>query len=238
MNFDSKEIVFPKCDGINGYQKNPTKSSVFKCCSEKCNYSYKYCSNTCREKAKEYESESSRDNIIGRCLGNCRIMHTLCGANCGSIVNGFDINNDYNKCAREINCPDGLGQIPNKECVNANKNVLFNCCTTKCIPSESEDCVDKCQTLQELILNPEKLGLPIKPYPWASARENNKIINFSDKSNSDKSSSDKSSSDKSSDKSDRICLLLIMCFSITVLILLCIILYINRGLSLSKAVYY
>ena len=54
----------------------------------------------------------------------------------------------------------GLG-ITNVECLLKNKQDIFDCCTSSCIPSEYLDCQKNCKYLESVYLNPlQTLEMP------------------------------------------------------------------------------
>jgi hypothetical protein len=104
-------------------------------------------------------------------------MNNLCTTECSGISPGFSLDNLYYDCAEQNDCPRGLGQLPSKECVEKNKDVIFNCCRSNCQPTSITDCQELCETLQKTILDPASLGISEGLYKSASALEGEKVKN-------------------------------------------------------------
>ena len=61
---------------------------------------------------------------MSSCLENCKIMGNLCVQECRGLVPNFGLHNAYYECATDpqvANCNLDLGQIPEKDCVEKNK---------------------------------------------------------------------------------------------------------------------
>ena len=169
-------------DSNTGNIREATGSELFKCCLARCKPNNNYCVNLCENHidkiftSRFISSKFTFDELMGRCLGNCRIMNNLCAQNCRGLAPGFDIDNHYYNCAEDNECPRGLGQIPNKECVEKNKDVIFNCCRSRCQPTSVTDCQELCQTLQQTIMDPKSLEMPIDMSPWARGLQNKNVL--------------------------------------------------------------
>tara|TARA_B100001059_G_C17542379_1_gene431100 strand:- start:103 stop:609 length:507 start_codon:yes stop_codon:yes gene_type:complete len=103
-------------------------------------------------------------------------MNVLCNTECRGIAPGFSLDNYYYDCAENNGCPRGLGELPSKECVEQNKDMILNCCRSNCNPTSIIDCQDLCETLEKTILDPVSLGMPANLYPWASAIQDKSSI--------------------------------------------------------------
>lgn len=175
-----------KLDVESGEFRDATNSEVFKCCAAKCKPKHEFCKNLCHQDlSKLYNLDfniyrQNKNFILGRCLGNCRVMNVLCGNECLGLTPDFSLNNSYYDCARQNGCPNELGELPTKECVEKNKDVIFNCCRSNCNPTGTTDCQELCETLQQTILDPSSLGLPSNPYPWADALQNKSKVEINE----------------------------------------------------------
>lgn len=175
--FDIFAPCATKIDIKSGTIRDATGSELFKCCVSRCKPKHEFCKSLCHQdldKLYNLDLTTTRtdyNNILGRCLGNCRIMNLLCSTECRGLSPGFSVNNYYYDCAEENGCPRGLGELPSKECVEKNKDVIFNCCRSNCVPTGVTDCQELCETLQTTILDPVSLGIPANPYPWTSGLE-------------------------------------------------------------------
>lgn len=175
--------IFAPCttyaDEEAGTLRDATSTEVFRCCIARCKPRFDYCSGMCRDHLKQIyaddlpQSKRTTSESLGRCVGNCRIMNALCAQECTGMAPGFSLDNHYYKCAQENGCHRGLGQIPDKDCVKENKEVIFNCCRSKCqVATTSADCQEQCLILQDTILDPTSIGLPDDMYHWTQALEN------------------------------------------------------------------
>lgn len=179
---DHQTTIFAPCtvrtDPERGTLMDATGSEVFECCVRGCGPKYDYCVDLCTnhlDKIFAHDLEASNftyDDIMGRCLGNCRIMDVLCTQECRGLAPGFSLDNPYYNCAADNGCPRGLGQIPDKDCVEKNTDVIFNCCRSRCHPTAVTDCQELCETLQRTILDPKAAGMPDDMFPWARALQN------------------------------------------------------------------
>ena len=155
--------------------RDASSSEIFECCTSKCQYNHQYCNDTCKNDLKRVFADVPMTYVtkMGRCKGNCRIMNDLCIQDCRGLTPGFSLDNYYYNCAAENGCPRGLGELPDKKCVENNKDVILNCCRSRCHPTDITNCEELCQTLERTILNPESIGIPKDMYPWARAVEQN-----------------------------------------------------------------
>ena len=177
--------IFAPCtvqaDPETGTLRDATGSEVFECCASRCKPKYDYCTNICEHDLKSIYTRDvvaahyTEGELMGRCIGNCRIMDTLCAQECRGMAPGFSLDNDYYDCATDNGCPRGLGQLPSKDCVEKNKDVIFKCCRSRCQPTTVTDCQELCETLQQTILDPNAVGLPHDMYPWARAIQDKRI---------------------------------------------------------------
>ena len=166
--------IFAPCathiDLTNGVLRGATVSEVFKCCNERCAPKIEYCMNMCEKHLDDIYAHDiasinlTRREILERCKSNCRTLGNMCSQECRALSPGFNLDNHYYKCAVENGCKPGLGQIPDKSCIEKKKDVIFNCCRSNCLPTSITNCQDLCLTLQDAVLNPEKLGIPKDMY--------------------------------------------------------------------------
>ena len=166
--------IFAPCathlDIKNGKLRGATVSEVFKCCNERCRPKFEYCTSMCEKHldaiyAHDIASTKVTTNeLMKRCKSNCRTIGNLCTQVCRALSPGFNLDNHYHNCAIENGCKPGLGQLPDKSCVEKKKDVIFNCCRSNCLPNSVTNCQDLCLTLQDTVLNPEKLGIPQDMY--------------------------------------------------------------------------
>ena len=183
----NKTTIFAPCtvrlDSKTGDITNATNSDIFKCCLDRCKPNHDFCVNLCKNnidkifQSKVISSKFTRDELIVRCLNNCRIMNNLCVQDCKGMTPGFEINNHYYNCAIDNGCPLGLEQIPSKDCIENNKDVIFNCCRNRCQPSSDTDCQELCETLQQTIIDPMSLGIPVDLSSWDRELQNKTFKN-------------------------------------------------------------
>jgi len=98
-------------------------------------------------------------------------MNTLCIQDCKGMTPGFEIDNYYYNCAIDNHCALGLGEIPDKDCIENNKDVIFNCCRSRCQPTSVTDCQELCETLQQSIIDPKSLGIPEDMTPFVREKQ-------------------------------------------------------------------
>ena len=181
---NNKTTIFQPCmtrlDSKTGNIINATNSDIFKCCLERCKPNF--CTDICNNHidqifpSKFRWSKFTRDELIARCLGNCRIMNTLCIQDCKGMTPGFEIDNYYYNCAIDNHCTLGLGEIPDKDCIENNKDVIFNCCRSRCQPTSVTDCQELCETLQQSIIDPKSLGIPDDMSIFAHELQNKTLL--------------------------------------------------------------
>ena len=176
---DGPAPIFAHCAiqlDSDGVIRDANSSEIFECCTKRCEPKFAYCKDMCEEYLNQIftndllESELTEQESFGRCMSNCRIMRNLCAQECRGLSPGFTLHNDYYDCAAENGCPPKIGQLPDKRCVEKNKDVIFNCCRSACIPTSVVDCQDHCTTLQASVLDPASLGLPATMYPYAASQ--------------------------------------------------------------------
>ena len=152
-----KTSLFQTC--VNTYDKDTgiirksTSSELVKCCLKRRYENSNYCHKQC---------EKERNGDI--CRGNCDNFRTLGVLDCLAMSPGFNIDNDYYKCATKSNCPADIGPGPNALCVEKNKKNIYDCCISKCTYG---DCENYCKTWETIVLDPTSIGIPADIFPYA-----------------------------------------------------------------------
>jgi hypothetical protein len=174
--------IFASCstrsDENTGYLIRASSSEIFECCVGKCKPKHDYCVGACKKYLDDSRNRFTNKEKMGRCIANCRIMDTLCTQECRGLAPGFNIDNSYYDCAVKNGCPRGLGQIPDKNCVKKNKDIILNCCRSRCTPTNVIDCQEHCETLEQTIVDPQSLGMFDNMYPYTRALDNQPLQNI------------------------------------------------------------
>lgn len=137
----SEHDLFPSCKSDNDFV------GIAKCCLGKCNQSYKFCHDSCKNKGLDREKENS-------CINNCIIIKNLCKTYCQLSDTQLQINNNFYKCTGNYGCnyldradidqPNQDSARPARECVEKNIKGIRECCTSNCPIDYSNNCDDYC----------------------------------------------------------------------------------------------
>ena len=156
-------------------------SDIVQCCIDSCRPRALYCLQQCEhnlpsndsgtpspeEADKRWRRGAAERRPIsatvrtGRCRSSCGAANDLCLQSCKVAAPGFNYENSYNSCALEGGCRSALGGGPDPLCTYKHHKEILNCCLDRCQPAFDTDCDKYCQFLQDLILNPESIGLGV-----------------------------------------------------------------------------
>lgn len=125
-----------------------TPSDIVKCCLKRSKETTEYCHTQC---------QNLRNG--DKCRGICDNFKTLGVLGCLAMTPGFNIHNDYYDCAKKQNCNVDIGDRPNAECIEKNKNDIRVCC-------EATNSKDYCKTWETITLDPTSIGIPPDLYPY------------------------------------------------------------------------
>lgn len=131
---------------------------IAKCCIENCKDPLVFCQKYCKENqgsGKKYYNPT----LFSRCLSSCNYQRDFCFQTCRLSSQAVGTNNNYLDCAFKYGC-EGEEGIAEPECVRKHKDEIYNCCRTNCVPTRYVDCDKNCTFLQDITINPRKLGLP------------------------------------------------------------------------------
>lgn len=154
--------MFPTCAG---YWDEKTQrympadnTQIAKCCIENCKNSLTFCHDYCIENegiGKKYYNPT----LFSRCLTSCNYHRDFCFQTCRLTSSNVGINNDYLKCAAKYGC-EGKNGIDDPDCVRKHKDEIYKCCRNNCVPTRYVDCDENCKFLEQVTINPRKLGIP------------------------------------------------------------------------------
>jgi hypothetical protein len=172
-NFD----LFPTCvqywDEDEKVFRNGDSVEVAECCIKNCDNTYDYCIERCAEKYKD--NKQYKIECGNKCIN---LNKNLCRSYCQLASTNLQPGNVFYKCAEDFGCntisrsfkhlySNKEGFFTDKECVNKNKDDIFNCCMNNCDPQEN-DCKKYCN----FFLNSEYIDTPLV---YSRQKEDNKL---------------------------------------------------------------
>lgn len=154
--------MFVTCSGVWDKDKqiwnDGDVTDVAMCCNKQCMNQMDICYNYCNEH-KDANQTYNTPMLLYRCMKTCEKQTNICLDTCSLSSKHVSKKNNYIDCANMKGC-SGLG-ITNVECLLKNKQDIFDCCTSSCIPSEYLDCQKNCKYLESVYLNPlQTLEMP------------------------------------------------------------------------------
>jgi hypothetical protein len=146
--------MFQDCSVIYDKDKDNLKLSnsdqVYKCCLD----NYDNIDKICFEKCNLYYSGDENKNCQDLCI-NLRNKWSESCENSKEYRGKLD---PFTIEAINIKCWDKKNNIPDKDCIKLNKDLLISRCMQNCLPTGYTNCTDNCITSYNLVINPEEVS--------------------------------------------------------------------------------
>lgn len=155
--FDLESGMFTTCSKIWDKEKRKysiaDSTDIHQCCSKQCIKPFELCYKYCNQNTAPGQ-EFNSPYMLDRCIDTCIERKKLCLDVCVLSSNYVSMDNNYFKCSENYDCL-GIGNLPDKDCVNKHKDEIFKCCRKSCIPTKDLNCQKYCEYMQNSVLNPK-----------------------------------------------------------------------------------
>lgn len=130
-------------------------TDLAKCCVSRCVKPVEFC--------HEYCIKNYNDKNLENCLETCNDQRTMCIDTCKFTSKYVDTDNQYIECANNAGC-EGIRGRPDINCLKKHREKIYDCCVRNCFPNSRLNCQKHCKFLEEVSINPEKVGIPYEIY--------------------------------------------------------------------------